>query len=656
VSTREDRQVSRDASRRAFLHAMGGAAAALTGRQAVGGQAPDRARERPNVLWITCEDMSPNLGCCGDGYATTPYLDAFARQAVRYTHCYATNPVCSPSRSCLITGVYATTLGTMHLRSAFPIPGHIKGFPTWLRQAGYFTSNRVKTDYNTSNAAAIVKASWDECSAKAHWRGRKPGQPFFSVFNHTVTHQSRTMVWPYEQFRKRVQSQLRPTERHDPAKAPIPPYYPDTPIVRRTVARYYDCITVMDRQVGALLKQLDDDGLADDTIVFFYADHGAGMPRHKRLILDSGLHVPLLVRFPEKWQHLAPARPGETLDRLVSFVDFAPTVLSLAGLPIPKHMQGKAFLGAAAAEPRQYVYGARDRVDEAYDLARSVRDKRYLYVRNYMPHLSYNQPSYYSDLGEIRGEITRLAAEGKLDGPQMAYAGPTRPVEELYDCEKDPHQIQNLAGSPEHKDILERMRGRLVGWIVETRDVAFLPETELWRRSAGSTPYDIARDPGTYPRARVLAAAHLAGMGKEALGKKAQMLGDPDAARRYWAVVGLRVLGEDAMPARAALRAALADPADCVRIEAAGALAALGDAGEALPVLARELAEGEPWAQVHAARTLELLGEAARPAIPAMKARLAALRKQRGNHATYLRFALQPALRKLGGRYGASQK
>ena len=635
--------------RRDFLRqAAATSAVALLTAPARGAEAEHGPPARPNILWVTCEDMSPNLGCCGDAYAATPNLDAFARQAVRYTHCYATNPVCSPSRSCLVTGVYATTLGTMHLRSAFPVPDHVKGFPTYLRRAGYFTSNRVKTDYNTSTAGAIIKASWDRCSAKAHWRGRKPGQPFFCVFNHTVTHQSRSMVWPYEQFRKRVQSQLAPAERHEPATAPLPPDYPDTPIVRRTVARYYDCITVMDRQVGALLQQLDDDGLADDTIVFFYSDHGAGMPRHKRLILDSGLHVPLLVRFPTKWQHLAPARPGETLGRLVSFVDFAPTVLSLAGLPVPDHMQGQAFLGAAAAEPRQYVYGARDRVDEAYDLARSVRDRRYLYVRNYMPHLSYNQPSYYSDLGEIRGEITRLAADGKLDGPQRAYAGPTRPTEELYDTQSDPHQVHNLADSPAHKPILERMRERHRQWLAATRDVAFLPEAELSKRSKGSTPYEMARHPGKAPQARIRAAADLVGGGPQAMPRQLELLGDADAAVRYWAAVGLRALGKDAAPAREALVKALTDPADCVRIEAAGALAALGHTDQALPLLTRELEKGQPDAQVQAARALELLGEAARPAIPAMKARLAALGKARGNHATYLRFALQPALRKLG--------
>jgi len=634
-------------SRREFLRAAGAAAASTCLLHKAAKAGPEG---KPNILWITCEDMSPNLGCFGDAYAHTPNLDRLAAQSVRYTHAYATASVCSPARSCLITGVYATSLGTMHLRSAFPIPKRIQGFPTTLRQAGYFTSNRVKTDYNTSNARAIIRASWDQCSGKAHWRGRKPGQPFFCVFNDTVTHQSRSMVWPYERFRKQVQSLLEPKERHDPAKAPIPPYYPDTPIVRRTVARYYDCITAMDKNVGRLLAQLEADGLADDTIVFFYSDHGAGMPRHKRLILDSGLHVPLLIRFPKKYQHLAPARPGGTVDRLVSFVDFAPTALSLAGLPLPDYMQGNPFLGKAATKPRRYVYAARDRVDEAFDLARCVRDKRFLYVRNYMPHLSYNQPSAYSDLGEIRTEITRLAAEGKLNEAQMAYAGPTRPLEELYDSQADPHQVRNLADSPEHKPVLERLRGALRQWMRESRDVAFVPEVELWRRSAGSTPYQLARQAGRYPQQRVLEAADLVGRGNEALPRQVELLKDADAAVRYWAAVGLRALGAGAAPAKQALTAALNDPCAAVRIEAAGALAPLGRTREALARLVADLGGKQPDARVHAARTLQLLGETARPALPEMKAAVQAATKRRGNEPMYIRFALQATLKKLGER------
>ncbi len=603
---------------------------------------------RPNILWITAEDMGADLGCYGDAYANTPNIDRLAAEGVRYTNAFASAPVCSPARSTLITGVYATTLGTHNLRSRFPIPKQMRGFPACLREAGYYCTNNVKTDYNTANEGAIIRASWDESSAKAHWRNRKPGQPFFAVFNDMVTHQSRTSVWPYEQFQEEVQSQLAPGERHDPAEAPLPPYWPDTPITRRTIARYYDCIAVMDRNVGRLLAELEEAGVADETIVFFYSDHGAGHPRHKRLVLDSGLHVPLIIRFPEKYRHLAPAAPGETIDRLVSFVDFPATMLSLLELPIPEYMQGRAFLGPAAAEPRRYVFGARDRVDEAFDMARSVRDKQYLYVRNYMPHLSHIQPEGYSDQSEVRREITRLAAEGKLDDVQMTYAGPTRPREELYDTRADRHQINNLAASPEHREVLERMRQVHRRWMLGTRDLGFLPEADAWRRSAGTTPYALARQRDVLPLPRLVAAADLVGQ-PGALARQVELLADPDPGVRYWAAVGLRAQGAEAADAREALIAALDDPSPTVRVEAAGVLVALDEDAAALDVLAAALKSESDDVALHAARTLQLVDEKARPALPAMKAALGAAAPPRRtpDFAMFLRFALEPAVERL---------
>ena len=310
------------------------------------------AAERPNILWLTAEDMSPHLGCYGDSEAHTPRIDAFARESVRYTRAFATAPVCSPSRSCLITGVYATSLGTQRLRSQFPVPAEFRPFTALLREAGYHCTNNVKTDYNLYGEAEFIRAAWDESSPRAHWRSRRSGQPFFAVFNFMTTHQSRASAWPHEQFETEVAAKLTPSERHDPAKLTLPPYYPDTAEARRTWARYRDCIAALDKQVGEVLEQLAADGLAEDTIVCFYSDHGMGMPRGKRCLHDSGLRVPLLVRFPKKWAHLAPAKSGETSDRLVSFVDFAPTVLSLCGVPAPSHFQGEAFLGPDAKEPR----------------------------------------------------------------------------------------------------------------------------------------------------------------------------------------------------------------------------------------------------------------------------------------------------------------
>jgi len=602
----------------------------------------------PNILWITAEDLSPALGCYGDTYATTPRLDRLAAEGVRYTRAFASAPICSPARSCLITGVFASTLGTMALRSALPIPDFIHGWPSVLRRAGYYCTNNVKTDYNTADEPRLIKESWDACSAKAHWRGRKPGQPFFAVFNHMVSHQSRTMVWPYEQFKKEVQSQLAREEIHDPAQAPVPPYYPDTPIIRRTVARFYDCVTVLDHQVGRLLDQLEEDGLADDTIVVFYGDHGNGMPRHKRAVLDTGLRVPLLIRFPEKYRHLAPAGPGETVDRLVSFVDFPASMLSLLGLSIPDYSQGVPFLGAAAGEPRRYVYGHRDRVDEAYDCCRSVRDERYLYIRNYMPHLSYHQPSAWPGQGEIRSEISRVAAEGHLTAPQLHYAGPTKPAEELYDCQADPLNLTNLVDDPEHTDVLKRLRAEHRRWVLSSRDLGFLPEWEIWHRSKGTTPYEMARDDARYPLSKILQAADLVGRGPRMRQRLLACLDDGDAGVRFWGVIGLRCLGEDAGPGVAALEKALADPSPPVRIEAAGALAALGQPAKAVEALRKELQEPDQNVVLRAVRTLELIGEAARPAAADVKAVLASKRAETEPLGMFIQFAGKALLKTLG--------
>ncbi|NNE33873.1 MAG: sulfatase, partial [Rhodothermales bacterium] len=446
------------------------------------GQDSDGQTERvPNVLWITVEDMSPTLGCYGDDFARTPHLDALAEESVLYTNAFAVSPVCSPSRSTLITGMYNASMGTNQMRSSNHLPTGVKGFPSFLRDAGYYTSNNVKTDYNSAENERLIHESWDLSSDKAHWRDRKPGQPFFSVFNDMTTHQSRTMVWPYPVFQQHIQSRLPDQDISNPDDVPLPPYYPDTPVVRKTMARYYDCVAVMDQNVGRILDELEEDGLAEKTIVFFYSDHGSGMPRHKRLLLDSGMRVALMVRFPKKYQHLAPAAPGTRMDRLVSFVDFPPTVLNLAGQLIPDYMQGIPFLGIDSETQRETVYGTRDRVDEVMEMARSVRDKQFLYVRNYMPHLSYNQPSVFSDLGAIRNDITRAAKTDldSLTAPQRAYAGPQKPVEEFYDCVTDPENIVNLLAGPlkpKQQAALERLRGAYAKTRMEILDVGALPE------------------------------------------------------------------------------------------------------------------------------------------------------------------------------------
>jgi uncharacterized sulfatase len=604
-------------------------------------------RDLPNILWITAEDLSPDLGCYGNAYATTPHLDQLAQQGVRFTHAFASAPVCSPARSCLITGVYATSLGTQNLRSALPIPDDIVGFPKFLREQGYYCTNNVKTDYNTSSEKRLIQESWDESSAKAHWRQRADGQPFFAVFNLMETHQSRTSVWSFEQFETKIGSQLAADERHDPRQAPVPPYYPDTPLVRRTLARYYDCISVMDQKVGQILQQLAEDGLAENTIVFFYGDHGAGLPRGKRTLFDSGLRVPLLLRVPKRFRPLVPVTPGSTDSQLVSFVDFAPTVLNLVGVQPPQYMQGRAFLGPNLQRPRDAVFGARDRVDEAYDLSRSVRDQRFLYIRNYMPHISWNQPERYSDAAEMRQEITQMAAAGQLNKAQLTYAGPTKPLEGLYDTDSDPYQLQNLAGLPEYKEQLTRMRQACRQWSIETGDLGFLPEALLQAASGNSPPWQIRLDAERYPLEQILPAADMVGRSGEIF-QQTSLLKAGEPAVRFWSVLGCRANRSKATELERLIDAAMDDPVPAVRIQAAAAMLERNHA-PALRVLTKELGSDNLNDALMAARALQSVGELARSTIPAMRVALKEARAQEGKNplSMFIRFSLEQALEDL---------
>lgn len=568
--------------------------------------------DRPNILWITAEDMSATLGCYSDPFATTPNLDRLSRKSSRYTHAFATAPVCSPSRACLINGCIATTQGAHSMRSLFPLPKQMNGFPSILRKSGYYTTNNVKTDYNSAAEATIIASAWDDCSDKAHWRNRKPGQPFFSIINLMTSHQSRSMVWPYDQFKNEVQTQLQPNQIHDPSAVPLPPYYPDTPLVRKTVARYYDCVTAMDQQVGEILSQLEADGLAEDTIVFFYSDHGSGMPRHKRALFDSGMHVPMLIRFPSMFQSLAPTPPGKTVDELVCFEDFAATVLSLAGLSdqVPGFMRGQAFLPSSQ---RRHVFGHRDRVDEMIDMARSVRSKDFLYIRNYMPHLGYNQPSAWIDQGEVRKDFYALAKSGLATGAQSQYLNPTRPREELYDCNADPLNLVNLAKSDEHFLRLKQMRKVLHDEMIASRDVGLVPEIELWHQTKGTTPYQWAQTDAFDPET-ILNSANLVGTTDiQAIG---QSLASHNASVRYWAAVSCSALDHLPEALLTQLQMALGDESTAVRIEAANALTRQNHSQQAIDTLIGLFDDKNETVVLHAARAIELLGDpSTKPAV-----------------------------------------
>jgi uncharacterized sulfatase len=529
------------------------------------------AAERPNILWLTSEDHGPHMGCYGDAYATTPNIDALAARGMLYRHCWSNAPVCAPARTTLIAGLYPTATGSEHMRSLLPYPVGKKMYPQFLREAGYYCTNNSKTDYNLAMPGKV----WDESSGKAHWRNRAEGQPFFAIFNSTRSHESQVRRRPHQAI-------------HDPAKAPIPAYHPDTPEVRRDWAQYYDVVSEADADAGRILKQLEEDGLSEDTIVFYYADHGSGLPRNKRWPYNSGLQVPLVVYFPEKFQDLASSdyRAGSESQRLVSFVDFAPTLLSIAGIEPPEWMQGRAFLGKFQDEPRDFIHGFRGRMDERFDLVRSVSDGRYVYIRNYMPHKIYGQHVSYMFETPTTQVWKRLHDQGKLNASQDIFWS-TKAPEELYDLTTDPDEVHNLADSPEHREVLARLRQAQRDHAREIRDVGFLPEGEIHSRSEDGSPYDMAREEGKYDFERVFEAAEIASMlRKEDTPRLVEALSDGDSAVRYWGALGLLMREEAGVSAaRKELLAALKDDSPYVRIAAAEALGRFGGAPDLKPAL-----------------------------------------------------------------------
>lgn len=584
------------------------------------------AQDRPNILWITTEDMSAALGSYGDEYATTPNLDRLAARGVRYTNAFASAPICAPARSTLITGVHATSLGTQHLRSEIELPEFIRILPEYLREAGYFTTNNFKTDYNFS-----AGGRWDENSRDAHWRNRPEGQPFFSVFNFMTTHEGA--------INNDDDTLLEGLDvRHDPDLANLPPYFPDTPEMRRIWARMYDLITVMDGQAGAILQQLEEDGLADETIVFFFSDHGHGLPRYKRWAHRTGHHVPLIIYAPPKYRHLLTAAPGEVSDDIVSFVDFVPTVLNLAGVDRPAHMQGRAFLGPKRDDPRAFLVGARSRADDVYDVARTVIDERYVYIRNYMPHKPYIQDALiFGDQKASYAELHRVRAAGDLPEAGEAMYRP-KPREELYDLRNDPHELDNLAESPEYANVVATMRERLNGWILETRDVGFLNEGEMMLRGIGSTPFEMAQDETAYDLPRIKDAAERVGDPDAVKAAYEEGLSDADSGVRFWSAVALQAYDRaDTQPARprpaqetpseadrsgfressrSALKQHLDDPSPVVSIASAETLCVtFSECETPRSVLLKHLREDDrPWLALQAAISMRRLGAAACPA------------------------------------------
>lgn len=513
---------------------------------------------RPNILWITSEDHGPEMGCYGDANARTPNVDALAARGMLFKRAWSVAPVCAPARTAIITGLYPSSGGGLHMRSMVSLPAELTLAPQFLRNAGYYCTNASKEDYNVRQP---VKA-WDESSGKAHWRNRAQGQPFFAVFNSTKSHESQIRTRPHKAIA-------------DPAKMRLPAFHPDLPAVRQDWAQYYDKVSEADADAGRRLKEIQEAGLAEETIVFYYGDHGSGMPRYKRWPSNSGLHVPMVVYFPEKWRHLAPKeyQPGGKSDRMVSFVDLAPTILSLAGVKPPPWMQGHAFAGPHQTEPPKFLFGERGRMDERMDHVRSVTDGRYVYLRNYYPHVSQAQHVDY----QFQTATTRvwhdLFLQGKTTAAQSIFWSAPRAWEELYDLQTDRDEVRNLSASPDHQEILKKLRAAQQKQMLDIRDVCLLPEEDLHVRSKGATPYELARDEARFPLARIHAAAEAASNPGTTQEELLKLLGDEDRSVRYWAVTGMINRGAAAIGVHEApLGEALQDNSASVRIAAAQAL------------------------------------------------------------------------------------
>ena len=531
--------------------------------------------ERPNILWITCEDTGPQLGCYGDRYAETPRIDQFAQSALRFNRCWSNAPVCAPARTTLIAGIYPTSYGAQPMRSSVPLPDGFKTLPERLREAGYYCSNNNKEDYNfyfpssDSKETSISLRMWNDSSKKAHWKNRADGQPFFAVFNFTQTHEGQIRKRPYQ-------------PKRDPALAPIPPYHPDTSEVRLDWAQYYDRITEMDTMVGHVLDELRFDGLDESTIVFFFGDHGCGLPRGKRWLYESGLRVPMLVHIPPKFagRHTPEVdasgngrggdRAGGQSDRLVSFVDLAPTVLELCEVELPMDernaLHGRSFF-VPQSQANEFVIGFRDRMDERVDCSRAIRNDRYMYVRNFIPDRPQGAYLDYMFQTPTTRQWYRLFQAGELSEVQSAFWRP-KPVEELYDIEADPHQVVNLARTTDVRlqRIREDLASRLKSHMLDVGDCGAIPEGWLSHRQPPDRSVAIeaawksgdeliALEGGLEDNAQL-------GVQKKAMEQLKLMLQSSHAIQRYWGGLAVRRLAQlgQAGPLRESLLNLLNDP------------------------------------------------------------------------------------------------
>ncbi|VGO11533.1 Arylsulfatase [Pontiella desulfatans] len=563
-----------------------------------------KPQERPNILWLTCEDNNIDwVGCYGNPHADTPNIDQLAAEGFQYMHAYANAPVCAPSRSTWITGMLSISNGTFPMRSRNEIPhDRIKYYPDYLKANGYYVGNSTKTDYNIGGRDD--KSAWDN-PGKVKWDELKKNQPFFQIVNSTTSHESR------------AQGDVENT-LHDPANTRLRAYHPDLPDVRKNYAKYHDAMKRMDGEIGASLKKLEALGLAENTIVIHNSDHGGVLPRSKRYIFQSGIHCPLIVRIPERYKHLRPAaQPGSKIDRLVSFVDMPKTWLSLTGSEVPGHMQGTVFLGPGTEPEKEFHFAFRGRMDERLENARAVCDKRFLYIRNYMPYVPWVQHLDYLWKMKATQAWEAHVQSGKASEVQARFFKPKDWTEELYDMQKDPDDINNLVDNPEYQQVVNRMRKNLRKQQLEIHDSGLLPESEMVKRAADHnlTIHDMVRDPKLYNLSALLDAADLAlEEKKENLPALEQLLASPDAGIRYWGMVGFFLLNES-KPASGALR----DESHEVRAMAAWLLIKGGSKKQGFACL-DELLKQESYATLTVLNMVDWLGDEGKELMPTVRA------------------------------------
>ena len=497
--------------------------------------------QSPNILWITIEDTSPPfIGCYGNDDAGTPIMDQLAKDGIRFTNAFSTGTVCSPSRSTIITGVPTYKMGTGHHRSKYPVPGFIKGFPFYLKAKGYHTSNNAKTDYNLADERDFIQVAWNESADTAGWWNRQPGQPFFSVFNFAESHQSRTMSMSFDWYKKNVWDHLPTEDRIADDAFQMPPFYHDTPEMRKQFARVYNSIKLTDNRIGKLLSRLEADGLKEETIIFIYADHGEGIPRAKTNGINLGYRVPFMIVFPEKYKHLSPWGPAGTVsDELINFEDLAPTMISLTGGDIPDYLKGRILIGDQRSQPKNYLLLSVDRADNGPDLVRTITDGRFLYARNFMPFQPEMRYIRYMEIADITQHMRADLRLNRLNETQSKLFAPRSP-EVLYDIENDIWELNNLVNDPLYAAILDTMRHQLLANILRSKDIHFIPEYELGLISKSTTPYEYRMDTIQYPLASIYHAAALSGFKDMAtLNQQLQLLTDDNKIARYWAAVGL---------------------------------------------------------------------------------------------------------------------